>query len=818
MSSLHIETHSGDLLSTLPDAVAERVRPISSGPTTGGFVLVWMRTAVRAHDNPALDAAILAGTQLGLPVFVYHALSERYPYASDRHHRFILEGARDVALQLAERGLGTAFHLERPGHRGPHLRTLARRAALVVTEDLPVPPLTGWTAALRDAVDTPIWAVDTACVLPMQLVDRSFMRAYAFRDTFKAERALRLRRRWMDAPVSGPPFVPADLPFEPVDLQSARLADLIASCEIDHTVAPVPHTRGGTAAGRARWEAFCDGGGLDRYASTRNAAQKDGTSRMSAYLHYGMVSPFRLAAECASRGGRGAAKFLDELLIWREVAHAWCSHQVNLHSLDVLPSWAVDSLVHCQSDLRPRLPSHDTLSRGRTGDRLWDACQHSLLRHGELHNNVRMTWGKQLLQWTDGPEHARSTLVDLNHRYALDGRDPSSYGGLYWCLGLFDRPFSPSRPITGRVRGRDTEHHARRMPLQRYIDRVHRPVYPRQPTVAVIGAGVAGLSCARVLADHGLSVTVFEAADRLGGRLAGEVVPGTTRAVDMGVQYVTARTPTMRRWLDSLVHDGRAAVWDGRFGRADADGVRPELLSQPRIVGLPDLSALADHLATDLSVRLGTCVAPPEPVSGGWRLLNTDGEALGLFDMLVVAAPPLEAASLLAGAPVLQGLANSVEMVPSTAVGMMFASGLSTAFDAIKVADGPIGWLARDSSKPGRPAGEIWVAQCTGLGELNDLKQAAVDEARRLLGTTQSPTFVWARQWTAARVHTPPPRAQVCVFDPEQSLGLCGDWLCGRDVGAAWRSGTAMAGQLLGELAETRRVGAQAPLFAPAAR
>ena len=355
---------SDGLLDGLPEVVRERVRPCSSGETAGEFVLVWMRTAVRAHENPALDAALLAADQLGLPVFVYHALSERYPYASDRHHRFILEGARDVAGQLAERGIGTAFHLERPGHRGPHLRTLAERAALVVTEDLPVPPLTTWTVALRDATSTPVWVVDTACVVPMRLVDRSVNRAFEFRRTYRAERAMRLTRTWRDHPVSRPHFVPADLPFVPVDLQTADLTELIASCDIDHGVAPVPHTRGGTAAGRARWEAFRDGGGLDRYANTRNAAQKDGTSRLSAYLHYGMVSPLRIARETAARTGRGPEKFLDELLIWRELAHAWCSHQSNLHSLEVLPDWAVESLEDHVHDPRPRRYSLE-----RTGPR-----------------------------------------------------------------------------------------------------------------------------------------------------------------------------------------------------------------------------------------------------------------------------------------------------------------------------------------------------------------------------------------------------------------------------------------------------------------
>ena len=103
---------SNDLLLRLPEALYERTRELCSGWTRPrGFVLYWMSTAMRAHENPALDVAIEAANFLGLPLFVYQGLSERYPDANDRHHRFILEGARDVESQLRDRGIGYAFHL-----------------------------------------------------------------------------------------------------------------------------------------------------------------------------------------------------------------------------------------------------------------------------------------------------------------------------------------------------------------------------------------------------------------------------------------------------------------------------------------------------------------------------------------------------------------------------------------------------------------------------------------------------------------------------------------------------------------------------------
>ena len=230
------------LLNDVPLSVAERVRQLNQQPVRpdGAFVLYWMRTAARGHENPALDAAIGIANQLGLPVLVYHALSERYPYASDRHHRFILEGARDAAQEVTARGIRYAFHLERPGHRGPHLRTLAQSAAVVITEEMPVDPLRAWTERLAAAASVAVCCVDTACVVPMQLVGQAFTRAFQFRKATKALRADRLTRTWTELQPTVP-MLSAELPFEPVDLQEADLSALIASCDIDHSVGPVPH-------------------------------------------------------------------------------------------------------------------------------------------------------------------------------------------------------------------------------------------------------------------------------------------------------------------------------------------------------------------------------------------------------------------------------------------------------------------------------------------------------------------------------------------------------------------------------------------------
>ena len=262
-------------------------------------MLYWMRTAVRSDENPALDVAISFAHQLKLPLLVYHAISQHYEYASDRHHTFMLEGARDVQTELQERNISYAFHLATPDDQQPHLIKLGQDAAVVVTEEMPVDPPRRFLAALARAIETPIFCVDTACIVPMLLLKKPFTRAFEFRNATKQLFEERLTRPWPNVALETRPFDVSALEFDALDLQSSDLAELVAKCDIDHSVGPVVDTVGGSTAGYARWARFKTKG-LSQYAKCRNNALIDGVSRMSAYLHYGMVSPMQLARDAAN--------------------------------------------------------------------------------------------------------------------------------------------------------------------------------------------------------------------------------------------------------------------------------------------------------------------------------------------------------------------------------------------------------------------------------------------------------------------------------------------------------------------------------------
>jgi len=170
----------------LPAYLAERLRPLNAAPVRRGrYMLYWMHHAMRGDENPALETALALGAAQGLPVLVYQGLAGRHRYNSDRHHFFILQGARDVARALAERGIRYVFHLPTDEQDRSPLPRLCREAAAVVVEEMPVPPFDRWQPALAARLDCAAWAVDARCVYPMRLADQAFDRAFRFRQAVR---------------------------------------------------------------------------------------------------------------------------------------------------------------------------------------------------------------------------------------------------------------------------------------------------------------------------------------------------------------------------------------------------------------------------------------------------------------------------------------------------------------------------------------------------------------------------------------------------------------------------------------------------------
>ncbi len=464
-------------------------------PRSGGrYVLYFCQIQRRAEWNPALEYAIEWANHLRLPVVVYEGLRPDYPYASARHHRFILDGVRDLGLRLAARGIAHWFYLPRLGERFAMVEALSSQAALVVTDDHPVFVVPVHNAALRKKLDCPLYAVDGCDVVPLRSFDRTFPSAAGLRP--------HLHRLWPDLletpesrlrPIHDANSLP--LPTLPGLMRGTEISDepadldrLVAEVGVDRSVSPVRGVRGGRRGGLLRLQRFVEHG-LLHYADGRNLAGQDVTSGLSPYLHYGMLSADEIARTVIAANPRGQADpsiaaFLEELLVRRHLAHHFCLHSPDPTQLSSLPVWAQTSLREHAGDTRKVCYDRETLLRGRTSDPLWNAIQTELRELGEPHGYLRMLWGKRVIEWAPSYQEALSFLIECNDRFAYDGRDPNGYTNILWCFGLHDRPFA-RRPVFGLLRPMSSDGAGKRAQGSVYIERVKRTLQ---------GQSAAGLS------------------------------------------------------------------------------------------------------------------------------------------------------------------------------------------------------------------------------------------------------------------------------------------------------------------------------------
>ncbi len=814
---------SAAILDCLRSEVRERVRfragiedslaNLRSDPAAP--VLWWVHHAMRVEENPAFETALALARRLDRPVMPVAVVGGRHLYNNDRHLTFALEGLRDLQRDLRGMGLDLAVLVREPGAPSP-IRALAQSAAAVVTESMPAPPWPRWIGSITDACNGRLIEVDASCLVPITKSQRSPDRAFVFRDRFAKERSVALSRPWPESDSRG--VAVAAMPAGGVDLAATAIEELVAALAVDHTVGPVPESPGGTAAGLARWAQF-RAAGLRRYASDRNDAARDGTSRMSPYLHYGMVSAFRLAREAAEDR---AEKFLDELLIWRELAWHWSAFAADSESLAALPSWALRTLEAHRDDHRDRV-CDELLERGVVEVPLWDLAQRSLLRHGELHNNLRMTWGKAIPLWSASPEEAVRRLFELNHRYALDGCDPSSAGGLLWCLGLFDRPFEPEQPVMGTIRGRGVAEHEGRVDLarlKRRIDRLERRGQSGDALrVAVIGAGVCGLVAARTLHDHGVEVEVFDKGRGPGGRISTR--RGGECRYDHGAPAFSVTDERFRRMVTGWSDLGVIAAGSPRVLDASAGKVEPG--AEERWVGTSGMNSLAKHLARDLPVNFGRAVSGicPSPGAGAWEL-HGEEIASGGFDAVLLTVPPMQARSLLAACGEqlrsercdLEESLGAVEMIPSWVAMVELEAPWNPQAEVIRWTEAsPIVEAVWQGAKPGRSEADraAWVAIASPRWTERHLEYERGDAESLLAaawrdqigggwagGEVPGIRSITAHRWRYA--HAAGGSWQSPWWSDHLALGVGGDWShpgsCG--VERAALAGAALAGRVLG--------------------
>ena len=524
-----------------------RVRSANFLPvnTAGKYVLLWPQMVRRLHSSHALDHALRWCAELGKPLVVYEALKLHYPWASARHHTYILQGMRDNAAAAKTLGVYYWPFVETPEDDGHGLvKTLAKDACVVVTDDYPAYIVPAHNRSLAAALDVAFELVDGNSLVPLSQLGATVGAAAHLRPRIHAQFAQAWGQR-----AAAEPDVPKvaqsklEPPFTPWDAKQ-DIAAFVASLPLDKTVPAVAEV-GGSVAGKKALADFV-ANKLPHYAEERNEPDdpaRNAASGLSAYLHYGHIGIQDVAEAILgetwtpaeinpkAKGKRddfytrdpNRNSFLDEAITWRDVGYQWHFTkgqaakggknvsweagpfpQFNFQSFDfspggertldvVLPAWARETLQTHANDKREFLYSLDEFENAATHDDLWNAAQTELVATGRMHNYLRMLWAKKVLEWTATPAEAYRVLEHLNNKYAIDGRDPNSYTGILWCFGLFDRPWAPERNVFGVLRFMSSGATAKKFKLAGYYDYVKRLPTPEQVRAGNTAVKAGGL-------------------------------------------------------------------------------------------------------------------------------------------------------------------------------------------------------------------------------------------------------------------------------------------------------------------------------------
>jgi deoxyribodipyrimidine photo-lyase len=375
------------------------------------------------------------------------------------------------------------------------LETLAARACVVVTDDYPnffLPHMVQKAAACLPVL---LEAADSNGLLPLDACEKAQPTAFAFRRFLQKN----LPQHLADFP-SVEPLRGARLPrmkslpatiarrWPPATIETLHDSATIAGLPIDHRVAPA-ELRGGESAATRVLKTFLNRK-LIHYGVLRNHPEDEATSGLSPYLHFGHIAAHQIFHELMKQErwsdkklavlpngrregwwgvSRNGEEFLDEFVTWREIGFNAARWLPDYDRYESLPAWARETMERHEHDERPESYLLKDFAAARTHDALWNAAQRQLLREGRIHNYLRMLWGKKILEWSPSPSEAIEIMIELNNRYGLDGRDPNSYSGIFWCLGRYDRPWGPERPIFGRIRYMSSANTAQKFAVKAYL-------------------------------------------------------------------------------------------------------------------------------------------------------------------------------------------------------------------------------------------------------------------------------------------------------------------------------------------------------------
>ncbi|MGL4953557.1 MAG: deoxyribodipyrimidine photo-lyase [Culicoidibacterales bacterium] len=415
-------------------------QPINS---QGEYVLYWAHAAIRTRYNQALNYACACAKQQGKRLQIVYQLVPNYPQANQRHFYFLLAGLREFVENVRKLGCDVTIICETDDEI---LAKYCEGATLVISDTSYLRYFQYKQSQLAQRIQCQFIAIETNIVVPVRIASpKQEYTAGTFRPKIQKQLATYLQ-----------PIPKAEAISQTVGaLSGEQWLESAYFCEywqIDSKIKPVA-VESGESAAQQQLQNFLKNG-LYKYGQLATAFDDEASSQLSAYLHFGHVSPLDIALQVQNTTVVQSQidNFLEQVIVRRELAINYVFYCPTYDQFqEALPNWARETLAIHDGDQRIFRYTFEQLEQAQTHDEIWNQAQNQLIQTGRMNNYLRMYWGKKVMEWTVSHQQAWQYLQQLNDAYELDGRDPNGYVGIAWCFGLHDRAWS-EREIFGKTR------------------------------------------------------------------------------------------------------------------------------------------------------------------------------------------------------------------------------------------------------------------------------------------------------------------------------------------------------------------------------
>lgn len=443
-----------------------------------GAVLYWINRDARVLDNYALLYAQNLAKKNNVPLATLYNLEIGFLGGSKRSHIFKVEGLKNLEENLSK--LSIPFYLVEGKETERDIEKFVKKYKIgaLVTDFSPLNISKKWLKFLKNNLEIPLYVVDTHNIVPCFLTSpKQEYGAYTIRP-----KIWKLISEFLTE-IPKPSKQKITWPFP---VPAIHWEKILNTKFKDETKKAGWITSGEDEAKKAFKRFLRDN--LKNYGKKRNDPNEKSQSNLSPYLHYGHLSPQRVALETLKKtnkkiesvlnkkknGSKSETSneevFLEELVVRRELSDNFCFYNEKYDSFEGFPDWAKKSLNNRKGDDREYIYSLKEFEESKTHDELWNACQTEMVKIGKMHGYMRMYWAKKILEWSKSPEEALKTAIYLNDKYELDGCDPNGYAGIAWSIGgVHDRAWFP-RKIFGLVRYMARSGCEKKFDVKKYIE------------------------------------------------------------------------------------------------------------------------------------------------------------------------------------------------------------------------------------------------------------------------------------------------------------------------------------------------------------